>query len=626
MASRSSLSVVNHIQRLFGAGTVAALSENQLLERFVVHGDEAAFEAILHRHGAMVLGVCRRLLSDVHDVEDAFQATFLVLVKKAATIRDRDVLGTWLYRVAHRVAVRARIEARRRRGRDWSCMEEPAANDTPVEREALADLKAVMEEEVARLTERYRSPFVLCALEGQTCEQAAAELGCPVGTVKSRLSRAREKLQSRLVRRGLTPSVGLVAMCLSPEPAAAMPARLVNSTIRAATQMAAGRAITAGTVSAAVAALLEGTLKTMSISSLKYATAALSAAIVVATGAGLFADQTPGNSPAETVDQATPNNPVSNVVREPTPSPPADRQADLASLAQARYQAAQRSLKAARDQYRAGEIAIDALRSKAARVLEAQRDLNKTKTNGLAALDAYLRVMKESERAAQTKADKEDAKYYRLEAELWLAEARAGNDPARSGAVATNPAGAPEQPGTDPRSVELIAKLEKRVPMSFPNPTPLEDVIKYIKSATAGPDDSGIEIYVEPPRELLGDVTPKTPITIDLQGAPLRRTLKLIADQLGMGYGIKDGVVHLIYPDYRNQNWRELRVIESSFPQISPLQLEVEKAERGELTDSELRDLTKRLEAIEQASKLYKSIKMSRFGPMALPKAEKQAR
>ena len=126
MISEPRTSVAEGLQQLFGAGTLTALSEGQLLERFLARGDEAAFEALLRRHGPMVLGVCRRLLADPHDVEDAFQATFLVLVKKARSIRDRDLLGTWLYRVAHRVAVRARIDARRRRAREVRGAEEMA--------------------------------------------------------------------------------------------------------------------------------------------------------------------------------------------------------------------------------------------------------------------------------------------------------------------------------------------------------------------------------------------------------------------------------------------------------------------------------------------------------------------
>jgi RNA polymerase sigma factor (sigma-70 family) len=249
---------------------MTGLSEAQLLERFLARGDQAAFEAIVLRHGPMVLGVCRRLLAEPHDVEDAFQATFLILLRKAGSIRDRQVLGTWLYGVARRVAVRLRTDARRRRARELVGAAEMARESAHLGWEESIELREILDEEVGRLTDKLRSPVVLCDLEGQTLEQAAASLRCPVGTVKSRLSRARQKLRSRLLRRGLSPSVGFLAATLAPEPAGALPADLVGSTIDAATHLAAGRAISAGVVSATVAALLNDTLRSMSMSALKF--------------------------------------------------------------------------------------------------------------------------------------------------------------------------------------------------------------------------------------------------------------------------------------------------------------------------------------------------------------------
>ncbi len=206
-------SVIDSLGRLFDAGTVTGLSEAQLLERFLAHRDESAFEAILHRHGPMVLGVCRRILDDPHDVADAFQTTFLILVKKARSIRDRDVLATWLYGVARRVAVRAKVNARRRGNRERTGAE--VLDVEPQQRRAdrleSTELRSLIDDELERLPSRYRQPVILCDLEGQTHEQAAAQIGCPVGTVKSRLSRGREQLRSRLVRRGVAPSAALLA-------------------------------------------------------------------------------------------------------------------------------------------------------------------------------------------------------------------------------------------------------------------------------------------------------------------------------------------------------------------------------------------------------------------------------
>ena len=291
--------ILTDIQRLFTNGTVTGLSESQLLERYVARGDEAAFEAILGRHGPMVLGVCRRTLSDPHDVEDAFQATFLVLVREADSIRDRDVLGTWLYRVARRVAVRARIAARRRRAHEWKGAEGRARTNSPVEREESTELRAIIDEELGRLTDRYRFPLILCDLEGQTHEQAAVQLRCPVGTIKSRLSRGTAKLRSRLVRRGLDPARGLLAPTLFSDPTTAVPADLLRSTIGTATQLAAGRTVAAGAVSAAIAALVQDPLRTITMITLKLAAVALTAAGVVAAGAGVLARQAAGDRPAE---------------------------------------------------------------------------------------------------------------------------------------------------------------------------------------------------------------------------------------------------------------------------------------------------------------------------------------
>ena len=185
--------VLRQIEHLFGGGTATGTAEGDLLERFLARRDQAAFEALVARHGPMVLGVCRRILADPHDIEDAFQATFLILVRKARAIRDRELLGPWLYGVARRVANRARADASRRRTRERSGAEE-AAMESPGVRDP-DELRAVLDEELGRLPEKYRAPLVLCYLEGLTHDEAALRLRCPVGTVRSRMTRARETLR-----------------------------------------------------------------------------------------------------------------------------------------------------------------------------------------------------------------------------------------------------------------------------------------------------------------------------------------------------------------------------------------------------------------------------------------------
>ena len=279
-------SVIDSLELLFDAGTVTGLSEAQLLERFLAHRDESAFEAILHRHGPMVLGVCRRILDDPHDVADAFQTTFLILVKKARSIRDRDVLGTWLYGVARRVAVRAQVNARRRSTRERTGSEglDVEHQRSRADRLEAIELRNLLDAELERLPARYRQPVILCDLEGQTHEQAAAQIGCPVGTVKSRLARGREQLRSRLVRRGVAPSAALLVSTIAADAAQAVPVEWVNQTLQAAVKIAAGNAVAAGTFSAGVVTLWKGVLRSMFLTKLKFAAAAIFAAALTATG------------------------------------------------------------------------------------------------------------------------------------------------------------------------------------------------------------------------------------------------------------------------------------------------------------------------------------------------------
>ena len=286
--------VVRQLHTLFSVGTLGGLSDQQLLERFITRRDEAelAFEAILARHGPMVLGVCRRVLRDPHDVEDAFQATFLILVRKAGSIRVDDSLGRWLHGVTRRVAVRARANALRRQAREEPHGELPEAS---AEDDGPDDLRAVIDEEVSRLPEKYRAAVVLCYLEGLTHERAADRLRCPVGTVKSRLSRACEHLKRQLARRGVTPSAsaGLLAILFTANRTrAAVPASLERSTIHVALH-ATSRAAPAGTVPASVAALAEGVIHSMLITKLKTSAIALLAVVILASGVGSYAFDEP---------------------------------------------------------------------------------------------------------------------------------------------------------------------------------------------------------------------------------------------------------------------------------------------------------------------------------------------
>jgi RNA polymerase sigma factor (sigma-70 family) len=285
MASGQLNTVIRQLLHVAGRRRAGGLSDAQLLERFVRARDEAAFEVLVWRHGPMVLGTCRRLLRREQDAEDAFQATFLALVRKAASIGKREALGSWLYKVAYRVSLRARATTPAQPLADRTLPDTSAAE--PGEELLRRELCAALDEEVRRLPEKYRAAFVLCQLEGQTTEAAARVLSCPPGTVGTRLARARELLRRRLGRRGFgAPALLAAGAC------AALPAALVSSTIRFG-------AASAGPVPARVAALAEGALRAMSAKKLALAAAAVLAVGLLGGGAAFRACQADAGEPAQ---------------------------------------------------------------------------------------------------------------------------------------------------------------------------------------------------------------------------------------------------------------------------------------------------------------------------------------
>jgi RNA polymerase sigma factor (sigma-70 family) len=283
--------LADFLRRLRGGGPAGGgePTDAELLERFVTRQEESAFEAVVRRHGPMVLGVCRHLLQDAHDAEDAFQATFLVLVSKAASIRNRTLLANWLYCVAYRVATRARSQAARRRARQTQGVEMVAAEPPP---EGVGpELRPALYEELNRLPEKYRAPVVLCYMQGKTNTEAARQLAWPVGTVKGRLNRARTLLRTRLARRGLALSAGALAAALTQQPAAAVPAALLSATVKVGLLVAAGQTAAAGLVAAQASSLSRGVLRTMYLTRLMIACTVLLGVSVIGAGTGLFAYQ-----------------------------------------------------------------------------------------------------------------------------------------------------------------------------------------------------------------------------------------------------------------------------------------------------------------------------------------------
>jgi RNA polymerase sigma factor (sigma-70 family) len=287
-------------------------SDGQLLERFLARRDEAAFDALVRRHGPMVLGVCRRVLRHTHDAEDAFQATFLVLVRKAASVRPRELVGHWLYGVAYRTALKAKALAAKRSVKERSMPPPETHHDEPP-----ADWLPLLDEELQRLPEKYRLPLVLCDLDGKTRKQAARQLGWPDGTLSTRLTRARLLLAERLTRRSVALAGGAaVVAALGGDVSAQVPATLTTSTVRAAMGFAAGSTATA--VSSNVAALTQGVLKTMLLSKLKpvLVIGVLLALVGLGVGAGAFRSVADAQAPPPAVTEPVP--PASQPVEPPS--------------------------------------------------------------------------------------------------------------------------------------------------------------------------------------------------------------------------------------------------------------------------------------------------------------------
>lgn len=618
--------VARGFERLFGGhATVAGLGEGALLQRFVASRDEAAFEALVARHGPMVVGVSRRLLEDPRDVEDAFQAVFLVLVRRAGAIRDADRLGPWLYGVTLKVARRSRQQAARRRAREkggdavTAC--EPVGGGPP------NDLGPELHEELGRLPARYRDPIVLCDLEGRTHEEAARLLHWPLGTVKGRLSRARELLRGRLVRRGLAPSMGLFLFALQHDAKAAVPVVLLDNTVRAAMGLAAGTGVAAlaGSVSVPALGLADGVVSTMILTKLKTAAVALALTGALATGTAALAF--PRGSATQGAGVATGGSATFELQGE-------TGEGKLETKPTDEIEAARRALQAAR---------LGKLREKfdeAVRDVGSSEDLDQPRSLSIDLLkEAFLAARSPAEAlaAVEAHAQRMDEMAKRLaargeglssiprsaievlvaEARLWVAEEKASRPlsgdltgaargyeltamaaGARMGAGASDRGGMPFGPGmmgggmagmgsgmggggmggmgvgrwsggggggtppsailqaqaNDPKNRAIVAVLEQPLAMPFPQPTPLEDVLKYIKNATETPElPGGLPIYVDPAPDGENDQPPlQHQVTMNLDGVRLKTTFRLLLKQAHLGYLVKDGLIYIGRLDSRS--------------------------------------------------------------------------
>jgi RNA polymerase sigma factor (sigma-70 family) len=647
--------VIVQLERLFRYGTVTGSTETELLERFVTHRDEAAFEAIIARYGPMVLHVCRQSLRDPNDVDDAFQATFLVLVRKAGSLKRCELLGNWLYGVAHRVAVRARSHAARRQAKAAAVAEMARAKAGQLfAHEAEIDqlsLKSSQEEpwlheEIARLPEKYRAPIVLCYLEGLTHDDAARRLEWPLGTVKGRLARARELLRKRLTRRGFVISEAAFAKALcGPDAKAAVPAALVQSTLRAATSISsrAGLSLVAATkISPPVAGLGEGVLKAMTMTQVKAFALPLLLLGTVTTGvvalaAAAYPQNKKGDAQPEPAGPAVQRQAAAGAVPAPVPAPESGpRTADEVLRNQVNADAelyenlivpgrtlserdfrslirwslslldASRSIgggpEAQKTAYAAHRDRMKRLNALAANsalpeeikeitqvqlkdaeellesapkerpfplapgpAAEAARDQpasdgpNRHEPSAPADVSRNDTVKAQTRRQATTEATRittarrgqaaTGASAPRGKAAVagggfGAMGGRAG-PAARTMLLRSNAAIAAEMAirNPDPRNAVIRKKLEEPISMSFAFETPLDDVLKYIKQATTTPTYAGLPIYVDPNGLKETGSSLLSTVSLDLEGIPLKTTLRLALKQLGLAYCVRDGVL-----------------------------------------------------------------------------------
>jgi RNA polymerase sigma factor (sigma-70 family) len=421
MATSPATTVLQFLRRLLTVRTADALSDGDLINRFAQDLDEDAFAELLRRHGPMVLGVCRRVLGDSADAEDAFQATFLVLVRKARGLRRPASVANWLHGVAHRTALKARSAAvkRRQREREAAAMSATSTADDL----AWRDLGPVLDEEIRHLPARYRDPFVLCHLEGKTNEEAARQLGCPKGTVLSRLSRARERLRVRLTKRGITLSTAaLAALVTGPAVSASVPAMLAQATLQSAAAFTAG-----GIVAAPVLTLTEGVLHAMFAVKAKIAIAiVLGVTLLAGAGTYGYGRLNAGSAGSNDLPQAEAKKPAQTPQAEKSNPPEANKK--IMDLMQKRLDAIKEQWKARAEELLAGKTTVDVLLSASARITKAQQEMTDRPADHLRILETQFERMKLAQEVLEARflagkvstGEVSEARFYRYDAEIAL--------------------------------------------------------------------------------------------------------------------------------------------------------------------------------------------------------------
>jgi RNA polymerase sigma factor (sigma-70 family) len=444
--------VLRHLRWAARPPGTAEAEDWRLLDRFLDERDETAFETLVRRHGPMVLGVCGRVLHDAHAAEDAFQATFLVLVRKGRALHRRERLAGWLHGVAYRTACKARTTSARRRARERQA--EVRLETLPADDAVWCDLRPLLDEELNRLPERYRLPVVLCYLQGRTLTEAATDLGWPPGTVAGRLARARDLLRKRLTGRGVTLAGALPAGRMTE----ALPARLLAATLRVARALAEGPARLNEIATPAVAELTKGVLHAMFVTKLKTLVVAILAVGALGTGVlayprlvGQQPVPDPEQRPPAAVQAPGPARP--DVAQQPSEEEQAAERAlhtfgeakvkalldrsrasgKLKALLKERYDAALTESGARLKEFYAGRGTLDICLGASLRLLEAERELSTRREDQIAALENHRKRMAAIEELNQARYDAgripiqdlSQSKYYRIQAEIWIERFRA---------------------------------------------------------------------------------------------------------------------------------------------------------------------------------------------------------
>ncbi len=465
------------LAQLFDGSSLVGLTDGEVLARFVATRDESAFEGLVVRLGPMVLGVCRRMLSDRADADDAFQATFLVLVRRAGAVDRGELIGPWLHGVAVRVCRRARGRGARRRLVEQTGVEvdalppssSPLAESTQLDQ---AETRATIDSEIARLPETYRRLVILCDVEGLTRSEAADRLGWTPNMVRGRLARARTRLRAGLTHRGCTPP-GLAPSTIEASGLAILPwmcsppPTLIVITARAAmaTLFPSGRTVVATLASTSALSLAEGVIRAMFVTSWKFVGAGLIAAGTLAAGtAGVLNAQGPGPANPPVAQK-----PADDIKLIPASVPPAD--ASLKVLLEERLRSAQVRYEAQNTFYEEGRITIDRLITASRRVMDAEIALADTSEKRRASIQTYVdrlqrihdRETKELEVGRATTADIAEASDSLVEARILLAQ-QAGERPFEAG-VTAGPSSTPKasQVGTNKASKALASFNQARV-------------------------------------------------------------------------------------------------------------------------------------------------------------------